>query len=235
MGALRCLWLILAAALLLVACAPQRETPITVEPSPLPRLEAAYRALREQGVPSYRIDPAQSHVTIRVSRTGSLARLGHDHLVVGRQLQGWVAMPADGRKGQADLVLGLTELEVDDAEARRTAGMEGTLNPADVAGTRTNMLGPVLEAEQYPWVLVHAEPLLSAGALLLAVDIRLHGQQQRLEIPVRLQQDAAGLSIRGGFSLRQSDFGITPYSVMGGALRVEDRIDLQFSLQASRW
>ena len=36
--------------------------------------------------------------------------------------------------------------------------------------------------------------------------------------------------LRGNFTLRQSDFAIEPFSVLGGLLRVEDKLELSFTV-----
>jgi hypothetical protein len=38
----------------------------------------------------------------------------------------------------------------------------------------------------------------------------------------------------GSFSLRQSDYGITPFSILGGGLKVLDQVDVTFKLQADQ-
>ena len=39
---------------------------------------------------------------------------------------------------------------------------------------------------------------------------------------------------RGAFVARQSDFGITPFAVFGGALAVQDEMELRFAIDARR-
>jgi hypothetical protein len=43
---------------------------------------------------------------------------------------------------------------------------------------------------------------------------------------------AAGITASGELTLKQSDFGITPFSVLGGALAVQDQLELRFELSA---
>jgi hypothetical protein len=42
------------------------------------------------------------------------------------------------------------------------------------------------------------------------------------------------LRISGGFPLRQSDYGIQPFSFVGGALRLKDEIKFSFELVARK-
>jgi len=40
------------------------------------------------------------------------------------------------------------------------------------------------------------------------------------------------MSITGMLGLNQSDFGIVPFSILGGAIQVQDRISLRFRIHA---
>jgi hypothetical protein len=42
------------------------------------------------------------------------------------------------------------------------------------------------------------------------------------------------VSVAGRFSFAQTDFGITPYSLLGGAIAVRDDVDLRFRIIARR-
>ena len=93
------------AALVIVAgvtagCAPplQRPTePVEQVPAAFPAQH--YLAAIARGEPVFRIDAARSLVVIEVRRAGSLARLGHDHVVASPDVQGYVAP----KEGMADL------------------------------------------------------------------------------------------------------------------------------------
>ena len=86
----------------------------------------------------------ESLVVIEVRRAGSLARLGHDHVVASHDVNGYVA-PQEGR---ADLYVPLARLAVDEAALRAEAGFDTQPTESDIGGTRANMLEKVLEARQ---------------------------------------------------------------------------------------
>src|SRR5258706_2590634 len=131
-----------ALALLLAGCAELLR--IEAPSAPPPEFpEGYYQQAVKTGKPVYRIDPAQSLIVIEVRRSGSLARLGHDHVVASHDVIGYVA-PGEGR---ADLYVALARLVVDEPELRKEAGV-GTQPPAsDIQGARSHMLGDVLQAE----------------------------------------------------------------------------------------
>jgi polyisoprenoid-binding protein YceI len=71
--------------------------------------------------------------------------------------------------------------------------------------------------------------------VLLEIDLTWNGTTRQITVPADLEIDGGRLRVSGAFELWQSGFGIEPFSVLGGALRVEDRIDLRFELDATRW
>jgi hypothetical protein len=49
-------------------------------------------------------------------------------------------------------------------------------------------------------------------------------------VPLSLQGDARHLVVAGSMQVRQSALGLTPYSLMGGALQVQDAMQLKFKI-----
>jgi polyisoprenoid-binding protein YceI len=214
------------AALLLSACAPQvREAPSAKAPPDFPR--AFYEQAAAQGKTILRIDPAASLVVLTVRRGGSLARFGHDHVVASHDLQGYVAPDA----GRADLYVVLDGLKVDEQALRAEAGLDTQPSESDIEGTRTNMREKVLETSKFPFALIHAA---AAGEGKLSLDITLHGMRKSFEIPARIGKQGTELSAQGALAFNQSDFGITPFSILGGAVQVQDRVELRFRVLARK-
>lgn len=188
----------------------------------------AYRTAAASGTAVYAIDPGASLVAVTVRRGGLMARLGHDHVVASHTLTGHAA-PGMGR---ADVSFRLDQLTVDEPQLLRDAGIGTSPSPEAVEGTRKNMLDPVLDAERYPVVTLHAE-LPADGRLRVAVT--LHGTTRRLELPAAVQVDAAQVTASGAARLKQTDFGITPFAVGAGLLAVQDELAVSFNIVARRW
>lgn len=216
---------------LLLACAVLAScTPLPPAPAPAPAAPAAMPApaWQRQGVHLLHIAPEESLLTITVRRGGALARLGHDHVIASRTLQGVVA-PALGR---TQFQFRLDQMSVDEESLRQAAGLTTTPSADAIAGTRHNMLVRVLEAERYPWVSIDAR---RAGKQdVFEADITLHGVTRTVQVPVRIEQAADGrrLLASGSLLLKQSDFGIVPFAVLGGAMAVQDQMELAFRITA---
>jgi hypothetical protein len=184
-----------------------------------------------KGKTVYRVDPGRSLIAITVRRGGTLARLGHDHIVASHTVQGCIA-PQEGR---ADLVIPLEYLSVDEPALRAEAGLDTQPGESDIAATRINMLDKVLETQRFPFALVRVsvpEKMPAGGRL--AVVITLHGVTRTLEVPAQVDVARDGMSVAGSMAFNQSDFGIVPFSILGGAIQVLDKISLRFRIEARR-
>jgi len=232
---MRLCW-ILSLCLSIAACAgvPQRAPPSsTQQPTDFPA--DTYRQAAALGQPVYRIDPKASLATVEAYRGGSLAHVGHDHAIASRQVQGYLLAANDPRQARADLYIPLGTLEIDEPSLRASAGFEGVLTPDEIAQTRGHMLDQVLEAQRHPFMTVHAAWAADAPPhSVLDAQVTLHAVTRTLRIPVEFARDGDRLKVEGRFRIRQSDFGMTPYSILGGALTVKDELALSFRIEAKR-
>ena len=232
----RCNFLLAAALLCLGACTPvvDRQA-VSAQPMPDDFPVAFYEQAARQGLPVYRVDGERSVAEVRVRRGGKLAHLGHDHLVAARDIAGYLLWTANGKGRRADLFLALDSLEVDDPALRRKHGLEATISQGDIDKTRENMLHRTLDVNRYPFAMLHIRPLRGTGtAMTLAVEISLNGVRRTETVALAAREEGPDLRFNGRFSLRQSDYGIVPFSALGGLLQVEDRLDIDFEIVASR-
>ena len=220
---------LLGAALLAAGCAqvPPAAPPAAVRPG-APELDAAYyRDAARRGAKVFQVEPGDSLLVARVYRGGALARLGHDHVVSSREPHGFI----DADKGLADLSVAVESLAVDDPAQRAAAGFDSTPSESDIAGTRSNMLEKVLEAERFPFVVLRVRSVVQG---VLEAEVSLHGVTRPMRIPARIDSGGERIDVSGSFAINQSDFGIEPVSVLGGTLTVQDRVDLSFAIRAAR-
>lgn len=186
-----------------------------------------YRQAKAENSQVLPLDPARSLLVIKVRKGGTFARLGHDHVVASHDVRGYVAMD----RGRADLYVRLDDLVVDEPALRAKAGFDSVVSPEAAEGTRRNMLEKVLDSSRYPFALIHVAGKPMDGAPL-DVDLSLHGATRRYLVPVALQHSGRDWVISGTMTMRQTDFGIVPFSVLGGGLQVLDELEIEFQLLA---
>lgn len=223
---------------LLCACAPQRpplQPPLqpVVDMSEAPVLPSEYyRQAEAKGGNILRVDTRQSLVLLEVRRAGPFAHLGHDHVVASHDVSGFVAPEAL----RADLSVPLDKLVVDEKALRQQAGFDTQPTAEDIAGTRHNMLVKVLESQRYPLATIHITKKTGADSetAMLDVMMTLHGVTRTFSLPSTMQSTANGMIISGTMHFKQSDFGIVPFSILNGAIRVQDELTLRFRIVADR-
>ena len=211
--------------LVLAACAVKAPPPAAL---PVETGEAWYQQAARTGQRIYQIDAAQSLITVTVRRGGAMARFGHDHVVASRSVAGFVAPDA----GRAAFHFRLDQMTVDEPALRSAAGLDTQPSLEAIEGTRENMLTRGLDAARHPLVMLHAERV-RGNDKLLRLTVTLHGVARTVEVPVVVERSKTSVTASGELRLLQTDFGITPMSVMGGAMVVQDPMELRFKIVAS--
>jgi polyisoprenoid-binding protein YceI len=160
------------------------------------------------------IDPARSRVAIRLFTTGAAART----FTIDAPIM-------DGSLGEPDA----PHLQIA-FDARRLRVLDhSALSPADRDAMQARMLGPgVLDVERFRWIGYHAlatEPL-GDRRWRIRGELSLHGQVHPLDVLVALENGR----YTGSARVRQGTFGIATPAVMGGAVVVEDELEIAFDI-----
>lgn len=182
------------------------------------------------------VDPERTVVTIIVRRAGPLARLGHDHVITSAEERGKVFVGPSPGESAFELELPVDRFEVDLPGPRAAAGAGFAAPVPDEAraGTRQNMLRKeVLDAAGFPVIIVRS--IAASGDWpqpVIRLSVALRGATREYEIPVSIERDANGVVARGEVRFNQTDFGITPFAVAGGAIQVADTLEVRFEIAA---
>jgi polyisoprenoid-binding protein YceI len=179
--------------------------------------------------PTYQVDASASRVFIKAA---SATRLGHPHGVEGKLKSGKVAFG-----GAGTLVFDMTSFEADTMEARKRVGLAGKKVSKNEAKKVTTAMrsSAVLDVEEYPTATYRITAVMpldkqapgQAGAYRLEGRFTLRGKEQKLQIKAKVERAGkGGLKMTGSFTLRQTDYGITPYSALGGLAKVADELEI---------
>jgi hypothetical protein len=219
--------------LLLAACGVPPARPPAAHPPPAAPAPASVPG------PTYRIDSSHSELRLLVYRAGVMASLGHDHVIVNRALEGWVKQ-ADSPAGSAFFLnIPSSAFVVDEASVRAQEGADFSEEIGDDAraGTLHNMLSPaVLDAQSHASITVQSVSIEPAagGAQQAALRISVAGHESSLIVPFTCETSAARLHAQAAFTVRQTALGLTPFTALLGALRVEDEVRVKLDLVAIR-
>jgi len=220
-----------AAVLVLSVAACAARHPRPVAPPQVPSLPSL-QALPAPG--EYRIDSSASELRLLVYRAGPLANLGHNHVMVNRAVTGVVQIGASVSASSLSLRLRADAFAIDDAQSRQEEGGDfpGDIPEDAKAGTRRNMLSSaVLNAAEFPDITVKSTSLTGTlNELNADLEITAAGHTSRISVPLSLQGDAHHFTAVGLLELRQTALGLTPYSLLHGALQVQDAMQLKFKI-----
>jgi polyisoprenoid-binding protein YceI len=179
---------------------------------------------------TYTIVPGESSFWVFVPKTGLLSGLAHDHEIGVKSFTGKIVVPEAGASS------GSLELNVD---ATSLAVLDKKPSEEDKKKIYNSMHNEVLESAKHPKInfkSVSVADLKPTGgetySFMLNGDLTLHGVTKRIAVPVSLTINAQELRAIGKYTLRQTDFGIKPYSAAGGTIKVKNEITVNFNIVA---
>ena len=216
-------------AVLLTACQTLPPAGTTTTPVTTANATTAHNGNR------YIVDPQASEIRLLVYRDGPMARVGHNHVMVG-QVRGELSVSDTAADSSFSIEIPVESLQVDAPALRAEEGEEFAAIVSDQArkGTRDNMLGAdVLDAAHYPLIRIESTALLGPRwNPNVSARITVRGKTSDLKFPAAVFEQNDTLTVIAAFRLLQSDLGITPYSILGGAVTVSNAIDIRVRLVA---
>jgi hypothetical protein len=163
-------------------------------------------------------------VLIKTGRVGMAARMGHDLTLEVTRWSAEVIVPDAAGGGLAAATV-RAELDLGSLAVREGSGGAKPLTDRD-RGEIEKSIRQILGAATASFASVRVIPEPGGGAI--EGSLTLNGRSQ----PARLQvlSPAPG-KYRGRVTVRQTDFGITPYSGFFGALKLRDEVTAEFEVE----
>jgi polyisoprenoid-binding protein YceI len=186
----------------------------------------------------YTVDASASDIHWRIYKAGTFSRFGHNHVISVADFTGTVTRADDIAASTFELVIPVESLVVDDPMLRANYGEDfsSVPTPEDIAGTHRNMLSAdVLDAANHPMLVVRGK--LASGSLetaTFALTIELLGRSVEVSAPGAVEVDGDSLVASGEFRVTHADLGMSPFSVMLGALAVAEPLDISYRIEARR-
>lgn len=189
---------------------------------------------------AYALDPAKSSLLVRTGSAGIFSAFGHDHELSARTFEARFDVDEkDVFRSKVAFSIDATSFHVVDQESLDDAKeIEANMN----TGVLESASFPRIEFASTSLALRQGEPAERALAafagkeveVTLTGELTLHGVKKTMRVPGRLSLERDLLRVRGEFALKQTDYGIKPYSAVGGAVKVEDKLRIVYDFQAPR-
>ncbi len=159
---------------------------------------------------TYKLGPDNASLHVETGRSGAAAKAGHDLII---DVTSWEATLEVGDASSLELSADPTSLHV-----REGKGGLQALGDDDKADIRKTIDKDVLKKKDVKFTSSSVE---SAGdGLKVSGDLEMGGKSK----PISFDLSESGGTLTGSADVKQSDWGIKPYSALFGALKVNDEV-----------
>ncbi len=160
-------------------------------------------------------------------KEGVLARAAHDLCL--RAQEATVSLSPEG---QLEVAVEVKSLRVAGQVKR---GQIKPLSAKDHAEIESNLQSAaVFDAARFPRVTYRGTCVLSEGRARVTGELELRGQRRPLALTGSWRLDGQDAIASGDVRLRQSAWGVKPYSALLGAIKVKDELRVSWSLRLRR-
>ncbi len=177
---------------------------------------------------TYSFSAAQSQLTLTLVQEGVLRKLHPTHTVGVKSFSGRIQLPADETKASAEL----------DAEAKSFANIDKDMSDFERSGFHKVLHDDVLASAQHPTIKFRSVSITNVQksgdqrSFTLHGDVTLRGVTRRVAFPVKVTIIGNQLRATGEEHIKQTDFGITPYSGGLGTIKIGDQLKVSFVIVA---
>jgi polyisoprenoid-binding protein YceI len=185
----------------------------------------------EAAVVRYRLIPEQSKFTVQAFAEGLFSAFGHDPMLAIKDFTG-EAQFVPGSFESASLKITIKADSI---------VLSNEVSEKDRLEIEQTMREQVLEIAKYPEIVFVSSKIsvtrLSEGRYRARIigDLTFHGvTQKNLWITAEVTVSEESLRTQGDFTLKQTDFGIKPFSVVGGTIKLKNELRFSFDIVAGK-
>jgi polyisoprenoid-binding protein YceI len=168
------------------------------------------------------LGPGDGTLSVRTKRAGAAAKAGHNLLLRVTSWEARLALGTDPTDTSVELDVDATSLRV----LEGTGGMQA-LGDDDKANIEKTIDGEVLKRKAITFRSSEVQPATGGGGLSVRGDLTLLGRSHPLAFDVAV---AEGGALSAVAFVKQSDWGMKPYSTLFGALKVVDEVEVEIEV-----
>jgi polyisoprenoid-binding protein YceI len=165
---------------------------------------------------NYKLGPDNATLRVKTGRSGAAAKAGHNLVIEVKSWEATLTVADDPSASSVELSADPTSLHVIEG----TGGAQ-KLGDDDKADIRKTIDKDVLKKKDIAFA--SSSVAEADGGLTVAGDLTMGGQSK----PVEFVVSANDGTVAGTATVKQSDWGIKPYSALFGALKVNDEVTVE--------
>jgi polyisoprenoid-binding protein YceI len=166
---------------------------------------------------THELGPDTGTLLVKTSRTGAAAKAGHDLVIEVTSWNGTLELGADPAQSSVALDADATSLHVRDG----TGGMQA-LGDNDKASIVQSIDEDVLKRQDISFRSTEVSAA-DGGRIRVQGELTLIGNTNPIVFELTIGEDGR---LTGSALLKQTDWGIKPYSILFGALKVADEVEV---------
>ena len=166
---------------------------------------------------THKLGPPNASLQVETGRRGAAAKAGHDLVI---EVTSWEATLEVG-DGPGEVALRL-RAEADSLEVREGTGGVQTLGDEDKAKIKRTIDEEILRGGVIEFRSNEVEALDGGRRLRVDGELTMNGATHPLGFELEIRPG----EVIGRATVRQSDWGIKPYSGLFGALKVKDEVEV---------
>jgi polyisoprenoid-binding protein YceI len=187
----------------------------------------ATEAAEQPAVVHFRLVAGDSTFTVQAFAEGLFSAVGHDPVIAIRNFSGELRfVPETFESASLRVTIDVNSLAV-----------TGKVKEKDRVDIERTMREQVLEVQKYSEIVFSSNNIstnrVARGRYRVRIigDLTLHGVTQKsLWISAEASATDDTLRAKGEFSLKQSDFGIKPFSAVGGTIKLKNELKFVFDI-----
>ena len=172
---------------------------------------------------AYTLGPENGTLSVKTGRTGAAAKAGHDLLLEVTAWEATLEVGEDPAQATVTLDADATSLRVREG----TGGMQA-LGDDDIANIHQTIDSDVLKRQAITFRSTRSEAGTD-GVLRVQGELTIGDQSHPVEFDLTIGGDG---TLRGRAVIKPSDWGIKPYSILFGALKVADEVEVAIDAQS---
>ena len=192
------------------------------------RLGRASRYIRLVTATVWKLDASDGQLLVKTGVAGRAAKMGHRLTIAMNTWQAAVQW-SGGEPVGVDLTVEVSSLEV----LRGEGGVKGLSGP-EKALARSNALS-VLDADKFPQIHFQADDIEKTDDVYrIAGTLEIHGKAREHVIDLRVEDLGDRWRMSCEAEVRHSEFGLKPYSMFLGSMKVVDTVTVSFTAERAK-
>ncbi|KRE25545.1 S-adenosyl-L-methionine-dependent methyltransferase [Mycobacterium sp. Soil538] len=171
---------------------------------------------------AWTLDPSHGELLLTTGVTGPAAAMGHRLTIAMTAWHATVTWSGD-EPSAVELTVDVDSLEV----LRGEGGVKG-LTGVEKGLARSNALKS-LDAKRYPQIRFSSDEVTAVdGGYRLSGTLQIHGRSRPRSVDLRVEDMGETWRMACDAVVSHNDFGVKPYSLMMGAMKVADEVAVSF-------